>query len=66
MVLYDPNKEQVIILERFEIVFSTFKKPEIFQTDNGTEFKNFKSETIVKITEQNLCLLDVPKAPKKC
>ena len=26
--------------ERLEIVFSTFKKPDIFQSDNGTEFKN--------------------------
>ena len=35
-----PNKEPSTILERLEIVFSTFTKPNIFQSDNGTEFKN--------------------------
>ena len=35
-----PNKEPKTILERLEIVFSTFSKPDIFQSDNGTEFKN--------------------------
>jgi len=35
-----PNKEAVTILERLEVVFSTFTKPDIFQTDNGTEFTN--------------------------
>jgi len=35
-----PNKEPKTILERLEIVFSTFTKPDVFQSDNGTEFKN--------------------------
>jgi len=35
-----PNKEPKTILDRLEIVFSTFSKPDIFQSDNGLEFKN--------------------------
>jgi len=35
-----PNKEPKTILDRLEIVFSTFTKPSIFQSDNGGKFKN--------------------------
>jgi len=35
-----PNKEPKTILDRLDIVFSTFSKPDIFQSDNDLEFKN--------------------------